>query len=236
MASDLGPADRLDEADRRLILSAFAEPRGFYGAKRASELSGVPERTVYFWAITGTLVPDHSDNRPKAWSYRDLIFLRLIAFLRRHRVDLRDASALVARYRAEFASGGDVDTSISAAQGGYAFGDTMAVDALTGQQAFETMVSVCGHFDLLVSLDDRASAVHLKGPNLLRPSKRTSISPWVMSGEPVVLNSRITTATLLALHERRGLAPREIVDLYPTLSEKDVDDAIEMERDLRPAA
>jgi uncharacterized protein (DUF433 family) len=196
----------------------------------------VPERTVYFWAGTGTLVPDHADDRPKAWSYRDLVFLRLIAFLRQHRVDLQDAAAVVTRYRTEFAAGENIDTSLSAAQGGYAYGDTMPIDELTGQQAFDTMADVCGHFDLLAPLDNRGVVAHLKGPNLVRPSRSTSISPWVMSGEPVVVNSRITTATLFALHERRGLAPRDIVGLYPTLSESEVNDAIEMERELRPAA
>jgi uncharacterized protein (DUF433 family) len=240
VAPGAGDGD-LSEADRRFVLSTFAEPRGFYGAGRAAQLSGVPERTIYYWARTKTLVPDHGADHPMAWSYRDLVFLRLVAFLRRRRVDLPDAANVARRYRRDFSRGkfGTIDTSISAAQGGYAYGDTMPVDELSGQQAFEIMADISSHFDLLAPLDDgkaKGKLVEMRGPNLLRPSERTSISPWIMSGEPVVRNSRITTATLLALRDRRRLNPQQITELYPTLTRVDVEDAIEMERDLRSAA
>jgi hypothetical protein len=37
----------------------------------------VPERTLYDWAKSAILVPDYNAGRPKHWSYRDLVFLRL---------------------------------------------------------------------------------------------------------------------------------------------------------------
>ena len=224
----------LTHAERQLVLAALAEPRGRYSATRASQLSGVPERTVYHWANTLVLTPDFGDERPKSWSYRDLVLLRLIVFLRSHKVELRFASELAARYRTEFGSDARerIETRVSSAQGGYAVGPEMAIDALTGQRAFEVMAQVSGHFDLMVALEDRSAVMEIKGPSLVRPSARTAISPWVMSGEPVVRNSRITTATIFALHERRGLGSEDIAGLYPTLTAADVDDAISMERNL----
>ena len=234
----MAPRDAaLDAADRRLILNAFREPRGFYSAHRAAQLSGVPERTVYHWATEGVVVPDHGDDSPKAWSYRDLVYLRLIAFLRTHRVDLRAAADLVGHFRLDFENDRvDVVTHVAAAQGGYALGKSMEVDEITGQNAFDIMADIAGHFDLVAALDEHAREVQLRGPNLLRPSGHTSISPWVMSGEPVVRDTRIATATLFALHEDRGLESSDIAALYPSLETGDVSDALAMESSLRAAA
>ncbi|HEY2299779.1 MAG TPA: DUF433 domain-containing protein [Jatrophihabitans sp.] len=234
--------DHLTTVDRRLVLAALATARGNYSATRASQLSGVPERTIYYWATHDVLVPDHMDGRPRSWSYRDLVLLRLVAFLRQHRVDLGDAAALARRFRRDFAGpdADQIETNISAAEGGYAIGPTMDFDELSGQGAFEVMAEIAGHFDLMAPIDIRPGRklheTHLRGVNLVRPSRRTTMSPWVMSGEPVVSNSRISTATLHALHMNRGLGSRDLVELYPSLAVSDVDDAIEMERNLRVAA
>ncbi|MDP9093437.1 MAG: DUF433 domain-containing protein [Actinomycetota bacterium] len=234
--------EHLGEVDRRLVLAALAGPRGFYSATRASQLSGIPERTVYYWANHDVLVPDHMNARPKSWSYRDLVLLRLIAFLRQHRVDLGEAAQLARRFRRDFGGSNAhlSETKVSAAEGGYAVGPSMDVNELSGQPAFEIMVDIAGHFDLMAPIDVRSDGVsrdvHVHGVNLVHPSPRTAISPWVMSGEPVVTNSRISTGTLLALHENRGMASVDLVELYPSLTVLDVDDALEMERKLRVAA
>src|SRR5258708_22990677 len=67
--------------ERFLLIQAFQSPRGRYRADRAGQLSGIPERTVYHWAREGLLVPDYDQDRPKHWSYRDLVYLRLFAWL-----------------------------------------------------------------------------------------------------------------------------------------------------------
>jgi len=222
--------------ERGQLLQALRLPRGLYSAARAAQLSGVPERTVYHWARHEVLTPDHVLERPKSWSYRDLVYLRLTAFLRSHDVDLCDSTALVSRLRAEFSlSAENIQTEVSAASGGYALGPTMEVDELSGQTAFETMVAYVGTFDILAPLEEKVTR-RLWGPNLIRPSTRTSMSPWVMSGEPVVRNSRIPTASLHALHEDRQLSAGDIVALYPTISLEDVSDAIDLEARLRSAA
>lgn len=230
------PPVGLTSDERQHLLQALRLPRGTYSASRAAQLSGVPERTVYHWAQTEVLQPDYDYDRPKAWSYRDLVFLRLLAFLRGHDVEMRDSIALVHRLREEFShSDIRIDTRVSAASGGYALGPIMQVDELTGQLAFETLVDYVGVFDVLAPLADQAHH-HLWGPNLVYPSAHTAISPWVMSGEPVVRNSRISTASLHALKAQRGLDTADIVSLYPTLSAEDVDDAVALESRLRAAA
>lgn len=227
----------LTDGERADLLHALRAARGRYDARRAAQLSGVPERTVYHWALQGAVVPDHMDSTPRAWSYRDLVYLRLTAFLRGHRVDLRDAAALVQRLRADFASRKPrAETTVSAAQGAYAQGVGMSVDDLTGQRAFDNMVSLVGTFDVMTALEESGPVRRYRGPHLLRPSSCVSISPWVMSGEPVIKGSRIATLSLLRLHTVRGLSAVDIANLYPTVETGDVQDALELEQRLRQAA
>ncbi|MGH9154462.1 MAG: hypothetical protein ACRD1K_01075 [Acidimicrobiales bacterium] len=48
-----------------------------------------------------------------------------------------------------------------------------------------------------------------------------------------VMNTRIPTATILALHEERGLSTAQIVELYPGLGPAAAEDAYELEKRLR---
>jgi uncharacterized protein (DUF433 family)/DNA-binding transcriptional MerR regulator len=229
-------AGQLSAAERLDLLHALRLPRGRYIAGRAAQLSGVPERTVYHWATQGILIPDFGDQRPKNWSYRDLVYLRLLAFLRSHHVELDAASGLTRQLKAEFANPDqDVETVISSASGAVAIGADLVEDMLTGQRAFDTMASYVGTFDLLAPLESNAPR-RVWGPNLVRPSERTAISPWVLSGEPVVRDSRIPTATLYALTTTRKLLPSDLVALYPALDEEAVDDAVALEVRMRAVA
>lgn len=68
--------------ERTMIAYALRHPRGRYNADRTSQLSGVPKSTVYDWRRDGILVPDFTAANPSMWSYRDLVLLRLLAWLR----------------------------------------------------------------------------------------------------------------------------------------------------------
>lgn len=227
----------LSEEERTLLRDALRVPRGQYNAERAAQLSGVPSRTVYHWAKTGSLVPDYDDS-PKAWSYRDLVFLRLTAWLRTRNVPLPLTVSLVSGWREEFeaAKGPDV-TTISSDGVGLGVGTGFEVDVLSGQSVFTTMVHNVETFDLLAPLDVAGlGRGRLWGPNLVRPSRSTSMSPWIMRGEPCLTGSRIATGPLYALATTRRLSVDQIARLYPGVSGPDVEDALALEDKLRNAA
>lgn len=227
---------RLSVEERALLRDALRMPRGRYKAERAAQLSGVPSRTVYHWAQTGTLVPDYDDS-PKAWSYRDLVYLRLTAWLRTRNVPLARTVPLVRSWREEFeaAEGPDV-TTMSSDGVGLNIGAGFDEDLLTGQRVFATMVDTVETFDLLAPIDSELGTGRLWGPNLVRPSVRTSMSPWIMRGEPCLRGSRIATGPLYALAHTRKLAAEDIAALYPGITPADVTDALGLEDRLRTAA
>ncbi|MGH9127636.1 MAG: hypothetical protein ACRDY2_01405 [Acidimicrobiales bacterium] len=55
---------------------------GSYDAARAAALSGVPISTVYDWARKRVVAPSIASERPKLWSYADLMALRIVSWLR----------------------------------------------------------------------------------------------------------------------------------------------------------
>lgn len=227
-------ARALTQDEEQLILLAFRHPRGRYSAERAGQLSGVPARTLYDWTEAKVLVPDYASARPKAWSYRDLGFARLLAWLRQQGQDRPTAAARVADLRELMADAAQQITEVRS-DGSIVLLGEETVDRLTGQQLLSGMAQFLAVFDLLEPIGELGRK-RLWGPDLLTPSNLTVISPWVMGGEPVVRSTRIPTASLHALRHDRGLETARIVALYPELDEEQVDDAIALEDRLRRAA
>lgn len=230
-------SDALTFEERALLRDTLRVPRGSYRAERAAQLSGVPTRTVYHWAQTGTLVPDYHAS-PKAWSYRDLVYLRLTAWLRTTKVPLANVVELLSEWREVFSRPDDPDSTLVSTDGvGVALGEGFEIDTLTGQTVSSTMVNTVATFDLLAPLEaDGLGQTQLWGPNLVRPSEHTSISPWVLRGEPVIRGSRLSSGAIYALRTQRRLEPGDIVELYPGLTSRSVEDAVALETRLRTAA
>lgn len=227
-------ARALTKDEEQLILFALRHPRGRYSAERAGQLSGVPARTLYDWAEAKVLVPDYVSARPKAWSYRDLGFARLLAWLRQQGHDRPDSAARVTALRQVMADAMQQVSEVRS-DGSIVLLGEETVDRLTGQQVLAGMAQFLAVFDLLEPIAELGRK-RLWGPDLLTPSHLTAISPWVMGGEPVVRSTRIPTASLHALRNERGLETARIVALYPELGAEQIDDAIALEDRLRQAA
>jgi uncharacterized protein (DUF433 family) len=218
-----------------LVLQALRSPRGRYEAERASQLSGIPKSTIYDWRRAGVFAPDFAGANPMAWSYRDLIYLRLLAWLRGRGMDRPYASDLVLAIRQEIQSGDRVDKIRT--DGRIILRDQEAISRYSGENVFplDEVLAMFSEFDLLEPIKELGDRP-LWGPNLVNPSAFTFISPWVMAGEPCVNESRIATSSLYALHTERGLSAESVVRLYPSLDSEAVSDAWNLERRLRRAA
>lgn len=226
----------VDSNDRRqLVLHALRSPRGRYSAERASQLSGIPSRTIYDWQRTEVLLPDFDNARPMAWSYRDLVYLRLLAWLRQAGMERPRASLLVGAIRWTLARGDRIETVRS--DGRIVLVDEEFVNRFDGENVFplEDVVHMMDEFDLLDPIREVGNRP-LWGPDLITPSLRTYISPWVMAGEPCVQETRIPTSSLYALRLERDLPVARVVELYPGLDAEAVEDAWQLEDRLRRVA
>lgn len=226
----------VSRADRQLILAALRAPRGHYNCERASQLSGIPARTLRDWRQSGVLIPDWSDNRPFGWSYRDIVYVRLLAWLRGLGMNRDEAARHVSSLRSDLAAA-EIDPTVAADPSVRSDGIVFLIgqeqgDRLTGQQVFDALVPFLNVFELVEPIEG-VSRGNLWGPSLIRPSEHTYISPNVVAGEPCIVNSRVPTGTIHALHTERGLRVGDIGKLYPQLNRNGIQDAIALEGRLR---
>lgn len=238
LASPRSGKAEIDEQQRLLLDSALQLPLGVYEADRAAQLSGIPKSTLYEWRRSRIYLPDFNRASPTAWSYRDLVFLRLLAWLRQGGMSRHTAARQVAQLKREVASGHQV-RRVRATKTEL-FVEPERFSRTTGEQLlpFESLLDYVSRvFDLESPIEELARRGHrrerLWAPSLVMPSAHTSISPWVMAGEPCVVRSRIPTSAIWALRAERGLDHAAIVALYPGLSVTAAKDAEHLERRLR---
>ncbi|MGH8932280.1 MAG: DUF433 domain-containing protein [Egibacteraceae bacterium] len=153
---------------------------------------------------------------PRGWSYRDVVYARLLAWLRSKGMARPSAAERVALVRDLLAGAGTI----------FLVGDER-VDRFTGQQAFDGLAELLDVFHLSEPIEGVSSS-ELWGPSLVRPSPHTYISPWVLGGEPCLENSRVPSAAVYALHHERGLGNEQIAALYPGVSLDAIEDALKL--------
>jgi uncharacterized protein (DUF433 family) len=206
---------------------ALLAPGGHYPTWRAAQLSGVPERALDKWIRRRILVPDFA-SVPPSWTYRDLIFARMLAWLLRDGAPPWQAAQRVALAKAALAPGGAVDPSPGVA----------AADAVDSPDGADEQAPDPGAFVAEFVLDASSGPKELGkrdlwGPDLRFPSPRTFIDPTVEHGEPCVRGTTISTRALLALRAERGIDSAAIPALYEGLEPEDVLDALDLEARLR---
>lgn len=217
--------------DRRLR-SAFD---GCYEAPRAAALAGVPVSTVYDWARKGVVVPSLSQERPKLWSYADLMALRIVYWLRHRKLgDEVPASPMPeVRQALESLAADGIDLWDAQPEGPSTpicvdrSGRILLRHAVTTETARRQGVLNDTVLDLLAPFDDGGGWA----PDLRRPAPHLRIVPGKVGGEPHLAHSRLTTATVAALADR-GFALADIHRLYPDEDEAGLAEAVDLEHRL----
>ncbi len=214
------------------------DPRGAYSADRAAALSGVPKSTVHYWARKEILAPSVSAERIRLWSYSDLLALRVIAWLRATKT-APDGQAIAPTTMTAVRTGlrelanidlamwtGEGSPNIAVDRGGrIVLNATPSPEHPDGQAVLDA--------DALDLLRPLAIGRLVRGPDLVTPRPRLRIVPGKLAGAPHVHRTRIETEALAALR-RRGLTVGKITALYPAIDIADVEDALDLERELQP--
>jgi hypothetical protein len=103
-----GLARSRDAHTQKTVVYALRYPRGRYIADRASQLSGIPRSTLSDWRREGIYVPDFGAADSTGWSYRDLVYLRLLGWLRHLGTPLPAAARRVRAVKTLIEKGDDV--------------------------------------------------------------------------------------------------------------------------------
>ncbi|CAN5795567.1 hypothetical protein BH24ACT5_BH24ACT5_00370 [soil metagenome] len=227
----------LTEVERRSIAYALRNPRGRYTAVRAAQLSGVPKSTVYDWRRERVFNPDFTAASPVMWSYRDLVLLRLLAWLRQGGMDRPTAGEKVASVKSQLSSAVEI-RFIHATRRDVVLSGENVVDVRDDREnllPFTDFYRLMGTFDLHEPIAELRSERRgpIWAPDLVTPSDYSFISPWVLAGDPCIERTRIPTSAIHALRFERALPVEAIVELYPGLNVEAAEDAIALERRLR---
>jgi len=228
----------LTAEERAIAASALRHVRGRYTADRAAQLSGVPKSTIYDWRRNKVLLPDYANADPAIWSYRDLVLLRLLAWLRQGGMERPLAAAKTKHVREQLNAGIRIRQIHATSRDVVLIGENASDEIDDDRQNLlpsSDFYSLLASFDLHEPIDELRNTDSKRSwaPHLVTPSHHSSISPWVLAGDPCVRNSRIPTAAIFALSTERQLPSQAIVDLYPGLTVEQVDDVTELERRLR---
>ena len=213
-----------------------------YIADRAAAMAGIPLSTLHYWAREGIWTPSVSQVRVKRWSYADLLGLRLIDWLRQDKPEVHIPRTPMAAIRralgsVELFSEHLREHSLRVwvdRRGGIVLGLKSAVFVPLKSGLLQTLMDT--EVDLIDAFESRSG---LKAPNLVTPRPTLRIIPGKLSGEPHVENTRIPTI-IVATAARRGFRADQIRELYPSLSQVNIHEALDLEdqleKNLQPVA
>jgi uncharacterized protein (DUF433 family) len=213
------------------------ESRGAYTADRTAALSGVPKSTVHYWARTDVLVPSISPERVKLWSYPDLMGLRVIYWLRQTKRSPEGKEvpkSTMPAVRRALRSLGDLQLHLWTEDEG----PSVAVERngniviRQGEEAIPDAGQPVLDPDMLNLMAPFETAEGLFGPDLHRPRPLLRIVPGKLGGAPHLQHTRLETEALASLAVR-GFASAKIYRLYPDVEKSAVDEALDLEHQLR---
>ena len=208
------------------------EWQGFYSTSQVARLARVPIATLYDWRKRGIISPslksiENGLVADEGYSYSDLTLVRIIKAMRDQRLDF-DSAAKALRHMYERLGPPDrgwADEKV------YVVGNSIYVNrpdvweitdaTALGQKVFECCFGEL--FDELREMDEEASIIV---PVQYR--KYVQVKPNIMGGEPIVRDTRIPTATLIALFAQHGR--EKLKKLYWCIPSEKIDKAIEYEQ------
>jgi uncharacterized protein (DUF433 family)/DNA-binding transcriptional MerR regulator len=183
-----------------------------YSKALASVLTGATPFQLGYWSRRGLLVPEVSNGRPPIYSFRDLVALRSMVFLRSHtsfqrigtafsNLDLMDLTEHPSKYK--FATDGKtiiVDP-----------GDGSGIDLVKkpGQRDSFTFDEIMDSFK---DFKDREVV------DFRRPSEHVELNFSRLGGWPTVAGTRIPYDLVANLVDHKTIFEDDVPDYFPSVS------------------
>ncbi len=206
---------------------------GAYTADRAAALSGVPKSTLYYWARKGHLQPSVSFT-PRLWSYKDLLALRTIYWLRQPKKAFeRDVPATsmgkvqralrqIRELRLDFFDSEQPIVAVTLHGDVVLDKEAWPLQLVDGQYLERELIDIIGPFEGLEGT---------RGPSLSQPRANVRIAPGRISGAPHIAGTRLPTQSIFTLRQR-GFTVEHLAQLYPFASGEALSDSIDLEQQL----
>ncbi len=203
--------------------------------EHASRVTGVSERRIRYWDETGVLSPSVATGSRRVpygriYSFRDLVGLRTLGQLRdTFGLPLQTLRAIGRRLRCH--SDAPWSSLRFFVEGEHLFfrdpdSQTVVSAIRPGQIAMPFVLALS---DVVLHLEAEASKLTVRDPAQIGEVEQNR---YVLSNRPVLAGTRIPTAAVWDFHEA-GYGTEAIIDLYPPLTRRDVERALDFERGRR---
>ncbi|WP_165242037.1 DUF433 domain-containing protein [Corynebacterium lizhenjunii] len=188
-----------------------------YTVKMTQYLTGATKSQLERWAREGILVPEVQESRPKLYSFRDLVALRMIARLR--------SAVSLQKIRLALETLEDFDLTEHLSEYRLAT-DGKSVKLWTDSQ-FMDIVSNPGQWELLNLEEIYESFINFREcavPHLLQPGTGIRISPDRLGGTPTIRDLRVPFDSVLGWSEE-VTTNEELQEYFPFLTIEDLRNA-----------
>jgi DNA-binding transcriptional MerR regulator/uncharacterized protein (DUF433 family) len=203
-----------------------------YPAELTSILTGVTPSQLRKWRNDGLLVPEVRADRPPLYSFRDLIALRTMAYLRRRtslqaikkafaNLSVYDMTDHPSEYRFAVATTGRAKRTIIVEQPD---GRALDLDALPGQYSIFSFADVVAEFR---NLNNEVVVP------LYRPAAHLQLEPARRDGWPTIVGTRIDYDIVAQLVDGEEITAGDVQDYYPGVSAAAAESAVEFDERVR---
>lgn len=198
-----------------------------YPLNLASALTGATTAQLRGWKRKGILVPEANPENPMLYSYRDLVALRSIVYLRARTSNQRLTRAMrTLRYEYDLT---DHPSQYTFATNG------RSVEVLVGDEALE-LVEGKGQRALIPLVEVFRPFKNFSGRDVVdfeRPKPHLEVVQGRMGGWPTIAETRVPYDTIADLLRDGDVSPDEVSSFYPTVSAPAARDAIDFDAMVR---
>lgn len=191
----------------------------------AATLSGASRTQLNRWRSTGLLVPEIQAYRPPLYSFRDLVALRAVVFLR--------AETSLQRVRRAFANLPEMNFSEHPAE--YKFATDGRTIVIWTEDGFVDLVNNPGQMNFYSLADIYRPFVARSGkevPDFERPRRHISVNAGRVGGWPTIEGSRLPYDTVANLVAGGEVSYSMVSRYFPGVSEAAVRDAVDFAEDV----
>ncbi|WP_016690848.1 DUF433 domain-containing protein [Rhodococcus rhodochrous] len=192
-------------------------------------LTGASVNQLRRWSRDGLIVPEIHEKRPMLYSFRDLVALRSVCFLR--------SEVSLQKIKRAFQNLPDHELMEHPAE--YRFATDGRTVVVWTEDRFMDLVDNPGQFDL-VSIDDVyrsfTNRQQRRVVDFKRPRTNLEVNPQRMGGWPTVAGTRVPFDTIANLVADGDISAEEVSEYYPHVHPTAVADAVSFQHEVEGLA
>lgn len=199
-----------------------------YPLDLASVLTGATTAQLRGWKRSGVLVPEDRGEKPMLYSYRDLVALRSLVYLRARTSNQRLTRAMHTLRH-------DLDLTDHPSQ--YTFAtDGHGVEVIVGEDDPIELVRIKGQRALIPLTEVFRPFTNFNGNEVVdfeHPRPRLEVVQGRLGGWPTIANTRVPYDTIADLLREGDVDADMLRSFYPTVSLEAAQDALDFDAQVR---